>query len=302
MAKDFQDIQHLDSEENDHPLGRGEGPGARGYNPRREDAFWKGTPPSQPRPQQSLCSRLWLSLLVLGFNILLLMAICVIGSQRTQMQVEFWTLKEAFSNFSSSTLMEIRALGSHGGSIGDSVTSLEARLEKQEQDLKEDHATLLFHLKHFPADLRILACQMAFLRSNGTECCPINWLEHEGRCYWFSRSGLTWPEAEKYCQLENAHLVVINSREEQKFIIQHTRPFKAWIGLTETDGSWKWVDGTDYRNSYKNWAATQPDNWQGHEEGGSEDCAEVQVDGRWNDNFCQQVQRWACEMSRNITT
>ncbi|XP_066219481.1 asialoglycoprotein receptor 2-like [Saccopteryx leptura] len=109
------------------------------------------------------------------------------------MQVEFWTLKEAFSNFSSSTLSEIRALGSHGGSIGDSVTSLEARLEKQEQDLKEDHATLLFHLKHFPADLRILACQMAFLRSNGTECCPVNWLEHEGSCYWFSRSGLTGP-------------------------------------------------------------------------------------------------------------
>ncbi|XP_066219476.1 asialoglycoprotein receptor 2-like [Saccopteryx leptura] len=189
MAKDFQDIQHLDSEENDHLL---------------------GTPPSQPLRQQSLCSRLWLSLLVLGFSILLLMAICVIGSQRTQMQVELWTLKEAFSNFSSSTLTEIRALGSHGGSIGDSVTSLEARLEKQE-DLKADHATLLFHLKHFPADLRILACQMAFLRSNGTECYPVNWLEHEGSCYWFSGSGLTWPEAEKYCQL-----VVINSREEQR--------------------------------------------------------------------------------------
>lgn len=107
-----------------------------------------------------------------------------------------------------------------------------------------DHATLLFHLKHFPVDLRILACQMAFLRSNGrfrevsgpgvlvtaswishlpvstlilsgTECCPINWVEHGSSCYWFSHSGLTWPEAEKYCQLENAHLVVINSREEQ---------------------------------------------------------------------------------------
>ncbi|XP_066106754.1 asialoglycoprotein receptor 2-like [Saccopteryx bilineata] len=117
MAQDFQDIQHLDSEENDHPL---------------------GTPPSQPLQQQSLCSRLWLSLPVLGFSDLLLMAICVIGSQRTQMQVEFWTLKEAFNNFSSSTLTEIRALGSHGGSIGDSVTSLEARLEKQEQDLESD--------------------------------------------------------------------------------------------------------------------------------------------------------------------
>lgn len=106
-----------------------------------------------------------------------------------------------------------------------------------------DHAALHLHLKHFPVDLRTLTCQMAYLHSNGrgrggslwspvsvppvgshlstpfgpsgTECCPVNWVEHEGNCYWFSRSGMTWPEARKYCQLENAHLVVINSWEEQ---------------------------------------------------------------------------------------
>lgn len=50
---------------------------------------------------------------------------------------------------------------------------------------------------------------------SGTECCPVNWVDHDGSCYWFSRSGKPWLEAEKYCQLENAHLVVINSREEQ---------------------------------------------------------------------------------------
>ena len=167
------------------------------------------------------------------------------------------------------------------------MTSLEAKLEKQQQDLKAgqrlclecvcvcllcfpakcwspgrwahplptplsslwplDHATLLLHLKHFPVDMRTLACQLAFLQSNGrdragwgwgspvppacpvqldlislcppmpsgTECCPVSWVDYEGSCYWFSRSGKPWPEAEKYCQLEDAHLVVINSREEQ---------------------------------------------------------------------------------------
>uniref|UniRef100_A0A8C4MJ07 Asialoglycoprotein receptor 2 n=1 Tax=Equus asinus TaxID=9793 RepID=A0A8C4MJ07_EQUAS len=261
-----------------------------------------GTPPPQPVLLQRLCSRLRLSLLILGINVLLLVAICVIGSQRTQLQVELWTLKETFSNFSSSTLMEIQALSSHGGNAGDKVTSLEAKLAKQQQELKADHATLLLHLKHFPVDLRILACQLAFLQSNGTECCPVNWVEHEGSCYWFSHSGKTWSEAEKYCQLENAHLVVINSREEQKFIVQHTSPFHIWIGLTDSDGFWRWVDGTDYRYSYKNWAVTQPDNWHGHEQGGGEDCAEVRPDGRWNDDFCQQVYRWVCEMKQNITT
>lgn len=107
-----------------------------------------------------------------------------------------------------------------------------------------DHSTLLFHLKHFPLDLRTLTCQLAFFLSNGrvgtgksqfqcgsllqpdlsslssslpsgTECCPINWVEFGGSCYWFSRDGLTWAEADQYCQMENAHLLVINSREEQ---------------------------------------------------------------------------------------
>uniref|UniRef100_A0A8D1LCQ6 C-type lectin domain-containing protein n=1 Tax=Sus scrofa TaxID=9823 RepID=A0A8D1LCQ6_PIG len=299
MARDFQDIQQLDSEENDHQLGRGEGPGA-GYRPKREDPIWKGTPLPQPLVLQRLCSKLRLSLLVLGFNVLMLVAVCVVGSQRTQLQMELQTLKETFSNFSSSLLMEMLTLSTRG-SAGDKVTSLEAKMEKQQQDLKADHATLRLHLKHFPRDVRTLTCRLVFLQSNGTECCPVNWVDYEGSCYWFSRSGKAWAEAEKYCQLENAHLVVINSREEQKFIAQRTNPFQTWIGLTDSDGSWKWVDGTDYGNSYKNWGALQPDDWQGHELGGSEDCVEIQGDGRWNDDFCQQVKRWVCEMKQNIT-
>ncbi|XP_077826285.1 asialoglycoprotein receptor 2 isoform X5 [Macaca mulatta] len=288
MAKDFQDIQQLSSEENDHP-------------------FHRGPPPAQPLAQR-LCSMVHFSLLALSFNILLLVAICVIGSQSeghrgAQLQAELWSLKEAFSNFSSSTLMEVHALGTHGGSVGDKITSLGDKLEKQQQDLKADHDILLLHLKHFPVDLRFVACQMELLHSNGSQrtCCPVNWVEHQGSCYWFSRSGKAWAEAEKYCQLENSHLVVINSWEEQKFIVQHTNPFNTWIGLTDSDGSWKWVDGTDYRHNYKNWAVTQPDDWHGHELGGSEDCVEVRPDGRWNDDFCLQVHRWVCEKRRNAT-
>ncbi|KAM5273526.1 asialoglycoprotein receptor 2-like [Ctenodactylus gundi] len=281
MEKEFQDIQQLDSEDNDHQL--------------------SGPPSPQPLSQR-LCSRLRLSLFALAFNVLLLVAICVIGSQSTQLQAELRSLKEIFSNFSASTLREVWALGSHGGSSGDKLTALKDKLEKRQQDLKTDHSSLLLHLKHFPVDLRTLACQMAFLRSNGTECCPPNWIEHGGSCYWFSRAGLTWFKAEKYCQLEKGHLVVINSWDEQKFVMQHMGSFRAWIGLTDSDGSWKWVDGSDYRHSYKNWGFRQPDNWRGHELGGGEDCAEILPDGSWNDNFCQQVNRWACEMPQNITS
>ncbi|XP_036054321.1 asialoglycoprotein receptor 2 isoform X1 [Onychomys torridus] len=300
MQKDFQDIQQLDSEENDHQLSGDEEQGAHGQDPRMENPFWKGQPPSPSSPQ-CLSFRLYLSLLALAFNILLLVVICVISSQSMQLQEEFRTLKENFSNFSSSTLMEFRALDSHGGSRDDKLTSWRATLEKKQQDLRADHSTLLLHLKHFPLDFQTLTCQLAFFQSNGTECCPVNWVEHGGNCYWFSKDGLTWAEAAEYCQLESAHLLVINSWEEQKFVVKHTGLFHTWIGLTDRDGSWKWVDGTEYRSNYKNWAYTQPDNWQGHEQGGSEDCAEMLSDGYWNDNFCRQVNRWACEKGRNIT-
>ncbi|XP_007523364.1 asialoglycoprotein receptor 2 isoform X2 [Erinaceus europaeus] len=301
MEKDLPDIQQLDPEENDHQFGADERPGTRRYRARREDPFWKGTPQPRPLLQQSLRSSSSFALISLGVNILLLVATCVVGSQRTQLQEELWALKGRISNFSS-TLTQLRAVSFHGGSTGNKVTSLETKLEKQVQDLKADHNSLLLHLKHFPADLRTLTCQVAFFRSNGTECCPVNWLEFEGSCYWFSRSGKTWAEAEKYCQLEDSHLVVINSREEQKFILQHTNPYHAWIGLNESSGSWRWVDGTDYNSNYRNWAPTQPDNWRGHEVGGNEDCAEIRTDGGWNDDFCLQMRRWVCEMKSNITS
>ena len=71
---------------------------------------------------------------------------------------------------------------------------------------------------------------------SGTECCPVNWVDYEGSCYWFSRSGKAWAEAEKYCQLENAHLVVINSREEQ--VTPSSSPRREETSGRRTLGGW----------------------------------------------------------------
>lgn len=45
MEKDFQDIQQLDSEENDHQPSGDEEQGTHGQNPRTENPFWKGKCP-----------------------------------------------------------------------------------------------------------------------------------------------------------------------------------------------------------------------------------------------------------------
>jgi hypothetical protein len=71
----------------------------------------------------------------------------------------------------------------------------------------------------YTTDVTIAALQPLYpllhLLGSVKTCCPLNWMEHEGNCYWFSRSGKSWPQADKYCQLVNAHLVVVNSMEEQ---------------------------------------------------------------------------------------
>lgn len=46
-------------------------------------------------------------------------------------------------------------------------------------------------------------------------CCPPPWLQHGGSCYLFSKSQKPWAEADRACQLDSAHLVVVNSLEEQ---------------------------------------------------------------------------------------
>ncbi|XP_054431745.1 asialoglycoprotein receptor 1-like isoform X2 [Pteronotus mesoamericanus] len=277
MTKEYQDLQHLDNEENDHQLRQ-------------------VPPPPQPLFQR-LCSGPCLLLLSLGLSLLLLVVVCVIGSQNSKLQEELRALRETVSNLTVSTEAEVKDLRIHGGAVGRKMKSLESQLEKQQQDLSQDQSSLLLHVKTFVSDLRSLNCHLVMLQGNGSEnaCCPVNWVEYGGSCYWFSRTGKPWPEAEKYCELENAHLLVVGSLEEQKFVQHHVGPGNTWIGLTDENGPWRWVDGTDYETGFRNWRPEQPDNWYGHGLGGGEDCAHLSDDGRWNDDVCRRPYRWVCE-------
>ncbi|XP_043819078.1 asialoglycoprotein receptor 1-like isoform X1 [Dromiciops gliroides] len=284
MAKDYQDLQHLESEDNGHQFSKG---------------------PLSPLPiLQRLCPLNRLLLVSLGFSILLVVIISVVGSKNTHLQGELQTLKETFTNFSEKMVSEIQVINNQGNSLREKMKSLEAKLQKHQKDRDEDISSFLLHEQHVSSNLRTLNCQMMLLQSNGTSnkiCCPLGWLEFDVNCYWFSRTGKSWNEAEKYCQMENSHLVVINSWNEQNFVSHHTSPAFAWIGLTDAEGTWKWVDGTSYDSNIKNWMPSQPDNWYGHGLGGGEDCAHLHSDGSWNDDVCQRPYRWVCEMELQKT-
>ncbi|XP_057572285.1 C-type lectin domain family 10 member A-like [Hippopotamus amphibius kiboko] len=304
MSVKYEDLQYLESEKKS-----------------------QGVTDGPPRPQtflQRLLSGPRPLLLSLGLGLLLLVGICVIGSQNSKFQRDLATLRTTFSNFTSHAMANVRALNSQGEaggslqkmvtalkaeveshkqerqaacSLNDKVLSLESRLEKQQRELMAGYSDMFLRVQQLVNNLNSLTCKVAALKGNGSQnnCCPTNWLEYEGKCYWFSSSGKPWPEAEKYCQLEGAHLVVINSREEQDFVQAHLGPSFTWMGLSDPDGVWKWADGMDYETNLKNWKPGQPDNWHGHELGGGEDCAHFYPDGMWNDDACQRPYHWICE-------
>ncbi|XP_006899228.1 PREDICTED: asialoglycoprotein receptor 1-like [Elephantulus edwardii] len=246
---------------------------------------------------QRLCSGLHLHLLSLGFSLILLVIICVLGSQSSRLQWDLLTLRTTFHNFTLTSDAEMQALNTHGGHLQEMITSLRAEVEGHKQELQAGHSNLLLKVQQLEKGLRSLVCQMAALKNNGsqTTCCPPNWEEFKGNCYWFSNSKKPWSEAEEYCQMNGAHLVVITSSEEQNFVQEKMGNSEHWMGLHDLDGVWKWVDGTDYETGFKHWAPDQPDDWYGHGQGGGEDCAHFTYNGKWNDNVCKTPYKWICQ-------
>ncbi|KAM7331501.1 hypothetical protein ACRRTK_008209 [Alexandromys fortis] len=120
--------------------------------------------------------------------------------------------------------------------------------------------------------------------------CPWEWELFQGSCYLFSRTLGSWEASVASCQNFGAHLVIVNSFEEQQFLkYLHIRKNElTWIGLSDHkhEGSWHWVDGTPLGLSF--WKDGEPNNE------GDEDCVELSED-KWNDKRCAAKNFWICE-------
>ncbi|XP_068128092.1 C-type lectin domain family 10 member A-like [Hyperolius riggenbachi] len=132
-------------------------------------------------------------------------------------------------------------------------------------------------------------------KKNDNLLCTSGWTNFGLSCYYLSSDKKSWNDAKRDCEGRAAYLVVINSQAEMNFIHQFSKGEATWIGLTDQDGAWKWVDGTSYDSCPKFWRPSQPDNWKGHGLGGGEDCAEMRSGTGWNDDHCDRVHQYVCE-------
>ncbi|XP_027880295.1 CD209 antigen-like protein E [Xiphophorus couchianus] len=142
------------------------------------------------------------------------------------------------------------------------------------------------------AKLTELSNEVTRLQSLSNKICPAGWRMFSCSCYFLSTTSGSWNKAREDCRNRGGDLVVISDDDEQKFVVALTET-SAWIGLRkETEGSWKWVDGTALSSELKKfWGEEQPDN-----SGGKEDCVQIWGNSKtWNDDKCDAKIKWICE-------
>uniref|UniRef100_A0A8C0HIQ4 C-type lectin domain-containing protein n=1 Tax=Chelonoidis abingdonii TaxID=106734 RepID=A0A8C0HIQ4_CHEAB len=117
--------------------------------------------------------------------------------------------------------------------------------------------------------------------------CSWGWAWFQRTCYHFSESTKTWHEAKQFCSDYGAHLVIINTKEEQAFLVKNrTKSRVYWLGLSDkkVENQWLWVDGSPLNLSF--WSTGEPN------DSSDEDCGTMAIDGRWNDINCYWTDYW----------
>ncbi|XP_063152560.1 low affinity immunoglobulin epsilon Fc receptor-like [Candoia aspera] len=133
------------------------------------------------------------------------------------------------------------------------------------------------------------------INASGCQLCPEGWLLNRGQCYYFEMMSKHWSFAKKSCEDHGGSMVVINDRDEQRFLQLHLKGKEFWIGLNDmkTESKFIWIDNTPL--TYIHWYPREPNNG-----GKGEDCVVMTASGFWQDRECGgNADGWICEKPWN---
>ena len=117
--------------------------------------------------------------------------------------------------------------------------------------------------------------------------------------YRISGTGLIWVDAERDCESDGGHLVVIDdevegewvrSVAEQTVTTDGSTNKLIWIGLEDqgAEGQFRWITGAPLTVTH--WASGEPNS-----RASIEDCGEMRGSGDWNDDRCNARPSFICE-------
>ncbi|XP_058644800.1 C-type lectin domain family 4 member E [Onychostoma macrolepis] len=148
----------------------------------------------------------------------------------------------------------------------DKLVNANNEMTKQNHQLTEEEKLLSKHL-----------CEM-----DGWRC-------YQSSLYYISSEEKNWTDSRQDCLKRGANLTIINSNEKQDFFQTYG---EVWIGLTNTEGTWKWVDGSTLTSSFSFWASGEPN---GHTQNDCVVTSKRHDKSEWYDYPCSSAFKWICE-------
>ncbi|XP_052464234.1 CD209 antigen-like protein C [Carassius gibelio] len=110
------------------------------------------------------------------------------------------------------------------------------------------------------------------------------WVCHQSSLYFVSSRKKKWTESKNDCTERGGDLMIMNSKEQKEFFEKYG---EFWIGLTDREGSWKWINGSTLNADF--WMNGEPNRDR------TENCVVTSSSG-WRDFSCDEDFKWICEI------
>ncbi|XP_034747465.1 CD209 antigen-like protein E isoform X5 [Etheostoma cragini] len=124
--------------------------------------------------------------------------------------------------------------------------------------------------------------------------CHDGWTRFGCSCYFKSKEKKDWGDSRDDSEKRGADLVVIDNKEEQKFVSELSNGGESWIGLRYDGKEWRWVDGSPLTETFwgpglPRYGRNQPRNWSWYPVA----CCDQQ--GKWTQSYHSDYKTWICE-------